>query len=134
MRRLRFVASNQRFCILPSGRRQNAASAVMSKTLKRLSADWVGAWGHPVLLVETFVDPSRHIGTCYGASSFLRLGETAGYGRRSGRYVAHGQIKHVYARALHRRSIEMLAGSFDHPLLFPDPRSQVAQIDLGAAL
>jgi len=133
MRRLRFVASNQRFCILPSLRRQNTASAVMSKTLKRLSADWVESWGHPVLLVESFVDPSRHRGTCYGASSFLWLGETAGYGRRSGRYVAHGQIKHVYVRALHRRSIEVLAGTFDHPLLSADPRSQVAQIDFNTA-
>ena len=69
MRRLRFIASNQRFCILPAGRRYNAASAVMSRTLKRLSDNWVEAWGHPVLLVESFVDPSRHIGTCYGGSS-----------------------------------------------------------------
>ncbi len=133
MRRLRFVVSNQRFCILPAGRRQNTASAVMSKTLKRLSADWVEAWGHPVLLVETFVDPARHLGTCYGASSFLRLGETAGFGRRSGRYVAHGEIKHVYARALHRRSIGVLAGTFDHPLLSADPGSQMAQIDFNTA-
>jgi predicted transposase YbfD/YdcC len=133
MRRLRFVASNQRFCVLPAGRRQNAASAVMSRTLKRLSADWVEAWGHPVLLVETFVDPSRHVGTCYGASSFLRLGQTAGFGRRSGRYVAHGQIKDVYARALQRHSVEALAGSFDHPLLLTNPRSSVAQIDFNTA-
>ena len=133
MRRLRFVASNQRFCVLPAGRRQNAASAVMSRTLRRLCADWVESWGHPVLLVETFVDPSRHIGTCYGASSFLRLGETAGYGRRSGRYVAHGQIKHVYVRALHRHSVEVLAGPFDHPLLSTNPRSSVAQIDFNTA-
>ncbi|MHB8290598.1 MAG: Druantia anti-phage system protein DruA [Acidimicrobiales bacterium] len=68
-RRLRFVASNQRFCVLPAGRRHNAASAVMSRTLKRLSDNWVEAWGHPVPLVESFVNPSRHIGTCYGASS-----------------------------------------------------------------
>jgi predicted transposase YbfD/YdcC len=133
MRRLRFIASNQRFCVLPAGRRKNAASAVMSRTLKRLSADWVEAWGHPVLLVETFVDPSRHVGTCYGASSFLRIGETAGFGRRSGRYVAHGQIKHVYARSLHRRSIEVLSGTFDHPLLLTNPRSQMAQIDFNTA-
>jgi hypothetical protein len=131
MRRLRFVASKQRFCVLPAGRRQNAASAVMSQTLKRLSADWVEAWGHPVLLVETFVDPSRHVGTCYGASSFLRLGQTAGFGRRSGRSVAHGQIKDVYARALQRHSV--LAGSFDHPLLLTNPRSSVAQIDFNTA-
>jgi hypothetical protein len=134
LRRLRFVASNQRFCILPAGRRKNTASTVMSRTLQRLSADWVDSWGHPVLLVETFVDPSRHLGTCYGASSFLRLGETQGFGRRSGRYVAHGQIKHVYVRSLHRLSIEVLAGTFDHPLL-ADPRSaaSVAQIDFNTA-
>jgi hypothetical protein len=134
LRRLRFVASNQRFCILPAGRRKNTASTVMSRTLQRLSADWVDSWGHPVLLVETFVDPSRHLGTCYGASSFLRLGETQGFGRQSGRYVAHGQIKHVYVRSLHRLSIEVLAGTFDHPLL-ADPRSaaSVAQIDFNTA-
>ena len=132
-RRLRFVASNQRFCILPAGRRQNTASAVMSRTLKRLSADWVEAWGHPVLLVETFVDPSRHVGTCYGASSFLRVGQTAGYGRRSGTYVEHGQIKDVYVRALHRYSVKVLAGTFDHPLLSTNPRSSVAQIDFNTA-
>ncbi|EQD45907.1 transposase, partial [mine drainage metagenome] len=71
--------------------------------------------------------------TCYGASSFLRLGETAGYGRRSGRYVAHGQIKHVYVRSLHRRSREVLSGTFDHPLLLANPRSEVAQIDFNTA-
>jgi predicted transposase YbfD/YdcC len=132
-RRLRFVASNQRFCVLPAGRRQNAASAVMSRTLKRLSADWVEAWGHPVLLVESFVDPSRHIGTCYAASSFLRLGETAGFGRRSGRYVEHRQIKDVYVRALRPRSVEALAGTFDDPLLSSDPRSPMARIDFNTA-
>jgi hypothetical protein len=130
LRRLRFIASNQRFCILPAGRRQNAASAVMSRTLRRLSADWVEAWGHPVLLVETFVDPSRHLGTCYGASSFLRLGSTKGFGRRSGRYVAHGRVKDIYVRALHRRAREVLAGTFDHPLL-ADPA--VAPIDFSTA-
>ncbi|MHB8219875.1 MAG: ISAs1 family transposase, partial [Acidimicrobiales bacterium] len=133
LRRLRFIASNQRFCILPAGRRKNTASAVMSRTLRRLSADWVQAWGHPVVLVETFVDPSRHIGTCYGASSFLRLGETAGFGRRSGRYIAHGQVKDVYVRALHRRSTEVLSATFDHPLLSANPGSLMAQIDFNTA-
>ena len=132
-RRLRFVASNQRFCVLPAGRRPNAASAVMSRVLHRLSSDWVEAWGHPVLLVETFVDPSRHVGTCYGASSFLRVGTTAGFGRRSGRYVAHGQAKDVYVKPLHRRSVAALAAAFDHPLLLADPRSAVASIDFNTA-
>ncbi len=132
-RRLRFVVSNQRFCVLPAGRRPNAASAVMSRALKRLSADWVQVWGHPVLLVETFVDPSRHVGTCYAASSFVRLGETAGFGRRSGRYVEHRRIKDVYVRVLDPRAVEALAGTFDHPLLLADPRSPMAQIDFNTA-
>ena len=58
LRRLRFVVSNQRFCVLPAGRRPNAASAVIARTLSRLNSDWTGRWGHPVLLVETFVDPA----------------------------------------------------------------------------
>ncbi len=132
-RRLRFVASNQRFCVLPGGRRQNAASAVMARALRRLSSDWVIAWGHPVLLVETFVDPSRHFGTCYAASSFQRVGTTSGYARRSGRYVAHGQVKDVYLKALHRRGVELLAGAFDHPLLLADPGSSLALIDFNTA-
>lgn len=129
LRRLRFVASNQRFCVLPAGRRPNAASAVMGRTLRRLSSDWVTVWRHPVLLVETFVDRSRHVGTCYGASSFTQVGQTAGFGRRSGRYVAHGQVKDVYVKALHRHTVPVLAGVFDHPLLLADPGSCVASID-----
>jgi len=132
-RRLRFVASNQRFCVLPAGRRANAASAVMGRTLARLAADWVSVWGHPVLAVETFVDPARHVGTCYGASSFVKVGQTAGYGRRSGRYVEHGQVKDVYVKTLHRRAVEALSGPFDHPLLSSDPRSSVASIDFNSA-
>jgi len=128
-RRLRFVASNQRFCMLPRGRRTNAASAVMARTLRRLSADWVVRWGHRVLVVETFVDPSRHFGTCYAASSFVRVGETRGFGRRSGRYVEHREIKDVYVKALHRKSTQVLCATFDHPLLSADPRSAVARID-----
>ena len=105
----------------------------MARALLRLSTDWVDAWGHPVFLVETFVDPSRHIGTCYCASSFLYLGKTAGYGRRSGRYFEHHQIKDVYVRELHRKSRQVLSGAFDHPLLATDPRRSMALIDFNTA-
>lgn len=131
-RRLRFVAANQRFCVLPAGCRPNTASAVMARTLRRLSNDWVQAWGHRVLLVETFVDPSRHHGTCYAASSFTRVGQTAGFGRRSGRYIEHGKIKDVYLKALHRHTVPALAGTFDHPLL-TSARSLMGQIDFNTA-
>lgn len=132
-KRLKFIASNQRFCILPAGRVQNTASVVMSKTLKRLSSDWMNSWGHPVLMVETFVDPSRHLGTCYAASSFIKVGETLGYGRRSGRYVSHGNIKDLYVKTLHRYSVTVLSALFDHPLLLSNKRSSMAQINFNTA-
>lgn len=116
-RRLRYVTNNQRFCVLPAGRRQNLASFVLARTLRRLSADFEARWGHPVLVVETFVDPSRHAGTCYRAAGFELLGRTLGYGRVSGRYVHHGQEKLCLARPLRRDATAILAASFDHPVL-----------------
>ena len=57
------------------------------------------AHGHPVLLAETFVDPSRFAGTCYRASNWMPLGFTRGYSREPGgtaRWRAHGRRKEVY--------------------------------------
>jgi len=60
-RRLRYVTNNQRFCVLPAARRHNLASVVLSRTLRRLCGDYLARWGHPVLVVETFVDPALHV-------------------------------------------------------------------------
>lgn len=63
LRRLRYVSNNQLFCVLPGQGRANVASAVLARTLSRLSRDAEAAYGAPVLLVETFTDPARHPGT-----------------------------------------------------------------------
>ena len=97
-RRLRFVANNQRFAILPAGRYPNVASAVLSASLRRLAGDWQGYWGHPVVAVETFTDPARHAGTCYRAANFALLGQTSGWRRHRESFVFHGQVKHVWVR------------------------------------
>ena len=39
--------------------RANLATKVLRLTLDRLSRDWQVRYGHPVLVVETFVDPAR---------------------------------------------------------------------------
>ncbi len=121
-RRLRFVANNQRFCVLPAGRVANLASAVLARSLRSLSADWEQAWGHPVVLAETFTDPARHHGGCYRAANFAMVGRTAGWGRSNGSYVHHGVIKAVWIRELRRGSRSMLAGVFDHPVFTGHPR------------
>lgn len=58
------IANNARFLILPAGRIPNLASRVLGLSLSRLSSDWVAFHGHPVLLAETFVDPTRFHGGC----------------------------------------------------------------------
>ncbi len=62
-RRLRLVANNTRFLVLPGCRSPNLASRVLGLSLRRLSRDMEDQTGHPVLLAETFVDPSRFAGT-----------------------------------------------------------------------
>lgn len=128
-RRLRYVTNNQRFCVLPAGRHPNVASHVLAKTLRRLSADFEARWGHSVLVVETFVDPARHAGTCYRAGGFVALGRTSGYGRSGGRYHHHGNVKLVFARLLRRDALHILTAEFDHPILM---KGTTPVIDLNA--
>ena len=116
-RRLRHVVNNQRFCVLPDARVANLASAVLSRSLRRLSGDYAESWGYPALVAETFTDPSRHDGGCYRAANFQLLGETAGWGRSNGEYVYHGKVKSVWVRTLRRDATSLLTTSFDHPAL-----------------
>ena len=99
-RRLHLVANNTRFLILPGLNGGNLASRVLSLSLRRLSSDMEALRGHPVLLAETFVDPSRFAGTCYLASNWTVLGDTRGYARDGGGWTAHGAPKRVLVRAL----------------------------------
>jgi len=64
-RRLGFVVNNSRFLVLPKRRKYpNLASRVLGLSLKRLNGDWQEHWGHPVVLVESYVDESQYRGTC----------------------------------------------------------------------
>ena len=101
-RRLGFVVNNSRFLVLPERQRYpNLASRVLGLCLRRLSHDWQEQWGHPVLVVESFVDESQYRGTCYKACGFEAVGPTEGFGRASRDfYAAHGQPKQLYLRQL----------------------------------
>jgi len=127
--RLIHIANNQRFCMLPAGRRPNLASAVLARALRRLPADYLAAYGHRVLAVETFTDPARHTGACYAAADFRQVGGTLGYGRSAGTYRHHGSPKRVWIRLLYRSAAQILSAPFDHPLL---TREEPRVIDLNA--
>jgi hypothetical protein len=109
-RRLCFVVNNSRFLVLPERQRYpNLASRVLALCLKRLNADWQQHWGHPVALVESYVDESQYRGTCYRACGFEAVGLTAGYGRSSrDYYVQHDQPKQLYLRELRPRAMGIL--------------------------
>ena len=46
-----------------------------------LSDEWQSVYGHGVHFAETFVDPTLHRGTCYGAANWVLMGRTTGRGK-----------------------------------------------------
>ena len=99
-KRLHLVANNFRFLVLPWVRVKNLASRVLGANLRRLTADWQARWGHPVYLAETFVDTTRFRATCYRASNWVHLGESAGRQRRGNRYLYGATPKALYVYEL----------------------------------
>ena len=114
-RRLHLLANNVRFLILPGWHLPNLASRVLALNLHRLSADWERYYGHPILLVETFVDAARFRGTCYGAAGWQRLGLTRGFAKCGPGYVAHGQPKQMWVRGLRAQARQSLTAAFLPP-------------------
>jgi hypothetical protein len=110
--RLYLVANNSRFLILSGIDIPNLASKTLSLNLKRLSRDWQKIHGHPILLVETFVDISRFSGTCYKAANWIYLGQTQGFGKSARRYYYHGQPKAVFIRTLRKSARHWLTDPF----------------------
>lgn len=108
-RRLPLVVNNARFLLLPERTVPNLGSAVLKRVNARLSADWQERYGHPVLVLETFVDPSRFNGTVYTAAGWEELGLTQGNSRKSRDYYEpNGQPKRLFVKALERAACESL--------------------------
>ena len=94
---------------------------MLGRVTRRLSADWQRKYGHPIYLLETFVERARFAGTCYQAANWVRVGQTRGRTRQDG---ADGQqlqvaIKDVFLYPLHPR----FAGRLREPQPpAPDPK------------
>ena len=102
------VTGNTRFLILPWVRVKCLASHLLGLTLRRLNRDWSCRYGHEVQLVETFVDRSRFIGTCYRAANWRLLGQTTGRTRQDRDRRIRVPRKDVYVYVLNRRFREVL--------------------------
>ena len=109
--RIRFIAYNTRFLILPWVRVEHLASHILGRMAARISGDWQQLYGHPIYFLETFVDPERFRGTCYRAANWVLLGRTTGRGKQSNSYVPNRSIKEVLDNPLTRRFRELLGGA-----------------------
>lgn len=117
-RRLSLVVNNSRFLILPHAHHPNLGSRVLRLTLDRLSADWQAKYGHPVLVVETFVDPEQFHGTVYAAHGWQEVGQTDGWGRcRRDYYVQHDRPKRLFVREVVKNARRSLQAEHLKPAL-----------------
>jgi hypothetical protein len=118
------VACNARFVLLEAKAQScNLASQILSLNLKRLSEDWQRRYGHPIALVETFVDPERFEGTCYRAANWTEIGVTKGFGRsRIDFYQLHDKPKAIFLHPLTPKARQILSAPVMPPAWAPYER------------
>jgi hypothetical protein len=110
--RLHLLTNNTRFLIPAWVQVPHLASHVLSRIAQGVSQHWQGKYGHPIYLLETFVERDRFDGACYRAANWVRVGQTQGRSRQDRPDGTHHQvpIKDVYLRPLHPQFRELLGG------------------------
>ena len=94
-RNVHLLAYNTRFLILPWARLPHLASHILALMARRISTDWSQLYQHPILFLETFVDPERFRGTCYRAANWIFLGTTTGRGKNDQTNKPNRSLKEV---------------------------------------
>ncbi len=101
-RNLHSVANNARFLVLPWVAVPYLASHVLSGIARRIRADWMAKYAHPLYCLETFVDRSRYRGVCYRAANWHLVGHSAGRGRNDRHHRLSVPAKDIYLYPLVR--------------------------------
>ena len=107
--RLNLVTNNTRFLILPSVCVPHLASHLLGRVAARLSADWQHKYGHPIYLLESFVEQPRFAGACYRAAGWVRVGLTTGRTRNDDGRKPRAAPKALYLKALRADARRRLA-------------------------
>jgi len=105
---LHLVTNNMRFLILAWVRVPHLASHILGKVARRISSDWIEKYGHPIYLLETFVERDCFRGACYQAANWVRAGETTGRSR-NGHPGLKVPIKDIYLYPLTKGFRELLS-------------------------
>ncbi|MBM3702111.1 MAG: DUF4338 domain-containing protein [Actinobacteria bacterium] len=106
---LALVTNNMRFLILPWVKVEHLASHILGRVARRIRDDWTAKYGHPVYMLETFVEKDRFLGTCYKASNWIYVGKTKGRSRNDRYSTIKVPLKDIYLYPLVKRFREVLA-------------------------
>jgi hypothetical protein len=96
------TTNNTRFLILPWVRVPHLASHILGHICRRIGTDWQQKYGHPLYLLETFVEQERFKGTCYRAANWIHIGETTGRSRNDRYKNLQVPVKDIYLYPLCR--------------------------------
>ncbi len=105
---LALVANNTRFLILPWVKVPHLGSWILGQVVRRIAQDWQAKYGHPVVLLETFVERQRFRGTVYRAANWQAMGATTGRTRQDRYTCLQVPIKDIYLYPLRRSFREAL--------------------------
>jgi hypothetical protein len=107
---IHLVAYNTRYLVLPWVQVPHLASHLLSRMTRMLPQEWQKVYGHPVYFAETFVDATRHRGTCYRAANWVFMGRTTGRGKNDQTNKPNRTIKDVLGLPLVEDFRERLLG------------------------
>lgn len=109
-RNLGLIANNSRFLILPWAKVAHLGSWILGRVAGRIARDWRAKYGHPVVLLETFVERERFRGTVYRAANWQRVGATTGRTRQDRHTCIQVAVKDIYVQPLCHGFREVLQG------------------------
>ncbi|MFQ5835795.1 MAG: Druantia anti-phage system protein DruA [bacterium] len=107
-RNLHLIVQNTRFLILPWVRVPYLASHLLGRMAKILPQEWQRIYNHTIVLLETFVDTSRFLGTCYKAANWIHTGFTQGRGKWDIHKKSSAPVKTVWLYPLVKNFQEIL--------------------------
>ena len=110
---------NRRLALSGHVQVENLASYVLALVLRQLPDDWQAQHGMRPVLVETFIDRTRHRGGCYRAANWTYVGDTSGRERNDRQHERSRSIKAIYVCPLHKQWRQQL-GVKRSPEYLPD--------------
>jgi hypothetical protein len=109
-RNLHLIVNNARFLILPWVRSKNLGSKILSMASRRICGDWLRRYNYEPVLLESFVEKARFLGTCYKAANWVYVGDTQGRGKLDIRNEYKLPVKGIWLYPLRRHFRRRLLG------------------------